>query len=277
VVNITSSDIGKALRERYAAPEYALFFEVANGTGSNIRRYADAMAMSLFPSRGLTMHGFEVKVSRSDWKRELDNPRKAEEGNFRYCDHWWIVTTPNIVQPGELPKTWGHLELQTTGDIERGFTSKLKLKVPAPVLDAEQMSRNFIAALLRRADEANKAEIRYEVMEQTSVLRKQLDDVQRDNEAAIREAVDTRTERHRELVETVRQFEQVSGIKLLTSYGKNEAEWQLLKALRAAGHASTYDGLESLAKRLETASAGIRSHLIEFNKLAEPTKESESA
>ena len=33
-------------------------------------RYADAIAMNLWPSRGLAVHGFEIKISRGDWQRE---------------------------------------------------------------------------------------------------------------------------------------------------------------------------------------------------------------
>ena len=105
-----STEIYAALRARYCAPEHALFFEVANGTGSNIRRYADAVAMNLFPSRGLTLSGFEVKVSKHDWRRELKSPHKAEEGIFKYCDHWWVVAPSGIVGKDELPSTWGLLE-----------------------------------------------------------------------------------------------------------------------------------------------------------------------
>ena len=58
----SAADIHAALRLRYAQPEWAIMFEVANGTGAAQRRYADAIAMNLFPSRGLCVHGFEVKV-----------------------------------------------------------------------------------------------------------------------------------------------------------------------------------------------------------------------
>ena len=53
-------------------------------------RYADAVAMNLFPSRGLALHGFEIKVSKSDFKSEIENPEKSVPVQ-QYCDHWWIV------------------------------------------------------------------------------------------------------------------------------------------------------------------------------------------
>ncbi len=42
---MNTPEVYAALRERFAAPEWAIFFEVANGTGHHGRRYADAVAM----------------------------------------------------------------------------------------------------------------------------------------------------------------------------------------------------------------------------------------
>jgi hypothetical protein len=122
---------------------WAYFTEVRNQTGYSrgTIRSADAIAMSLWPSRGLLLHGFEVKASRADWLRELREPGKADDF-IRHCDHWWLVTEPGVVEAGELPKTWGHLE-------RRG--SKLVQKVAAPNLEPEDCSPTFLAALLRAA------------------------------------------------------------------------------------------------------------------------------
>ena len=56
---------------RYAPPAYAFFEEVRAQTGYAAGGSADGLALSLWPSRGIELHGFEVKVSRSDWLREL--------------------------------------------------------------------------------------------------------------------------------------------------------------------------------------------------------------
>src|SRR4051812_4949848 len=91
----------------FCAPEYAILKEVAKGTGTNGGRYADAVAMSLYPSRGLHLYGFEVKTSRADWLSELKSPRKAEDIAC-FCDFWYLVIGSNdIVKVGELPETWG--------------------------------------------------------------------------------------------------------------------------------------------------------------------------
>lgn len=135
-------EIMAALANRHAGGEWAYVEEVANSTGGPASRSGDAMALNLWPSRGLELHGFEVKASRSDWLRELKAPEKADV-LFGYCNRWWVaVGDKGIVQDGELPPTWGLL-------VPRG--SDLVVKVQAPALDPKPLSRHFIAAFVRRA------------------------------------------------------------------------------------------------------------------------------
>jgi hypothetical protein len=149
VPRYTAADVRKAMRARYAPPEWALFDEVRDSTGGATRS-ADALAMNLFPSRGLRLHGFEIKVSRSDWLHELKQPHKSEAIQ-RFCDHWWIVTPADIVKDGELPPTWGHLILKGNG---------LNCAAKAPDLGREPWTPAFLAALLRRAHEAMERGVR---------------------------------------------------------------------------------------------------------------------
>lgn len=53
-------EVKSLLRARFCSPEWAIFFEVGDGTGSAQRRWADAVAMNMYPSRGL-----EIQVSKS--------------------------------------------------------------------------------------------------------------------------------------------------------------------------------------------------------------------
>ncbi len=88
----SAAKIAARIREKFPLPAFALFTNVRNktGYGGGPERYADAIAMSLYPSRGLELHGFEFKSSRSDWVAERDNPEKAE-AIAGYCDRWWLV------------------------------------------------------------------------------------------------------------------------------------------------------------------------------------------
>jgi len=100
----TSSDLEEKLSYKFSTPAWAFLPQVRNGTGylRNTTRTADAIAMSLYPSRGLDLHGFEIKVSRTDWLGELKNPEKAE-AIAQFCDYWWIVAPKEIINLDEVP------------------------------------------------------------------------------------------------------------------------------------------------------------------------------
>ncbi len=129
------------LRKRYAAPEWALLEEVRSETGvGGPGRSADALAMCTWPSRGLEILGFEIKVTRQDWLKELKDPEKSAAIQ-KYCDRWWVVAgNKNIVKPGELPPTWG-LMIATR--------SRVIISVDAPKLAPEALDRAFVASLFR--------------------------------------------------------------------------------------------------------------------------------
>lgn len=142
---VTESDVIAALHARYGqrlgnGPRYAVARGVRSHAGHSARRTADFIAMDLWPSRGLALHGHEVKVSRSDWLRELAEPEKAAEF-IPYMNYWWAaVSDPAIVRDGELPDGWGLM-------VMRG--SRLAVVRQAPRRDAEPLSPSRLGGLLR--------------------------------------------------------------------------------------------------------------------------------
>jgi len=145
-MSTTEYDILTAVRARFGPPAYAFLSHVRNGTGFSRAtvRTADALAMGLWPSRGVELYGFEVKVSRGDWLHELKQPEKAAEIGA-YCDRWFIAAPKGIVEIAEMPPAWGLIE------VDGGKTRFLK---PAEKLDPKPMDRLMLAAILRRACES---------------------------------------------------------------------------------------------------------------------------
>lgn len=134
--------IADLLSLRFRVPHWAFLRSVRNGTGFPASlRTADAMAMSLWPSRGLELHGFEIKVDRRDWLGELKHPEKAE-AICQFCDHFWIVATEKVVLEADVPKTWGWMEVRK---------ERLHVVKAAPELSHISPSRLFLASLLRTA------------------------------------------------------------------------------------------------------------------------------
>jgi hypothetical protein len=147
VGTVTEFELFQALRPRYPAQQYALFPQVANATGANRPRHCDAIALSLWPSRGLHLTGFEMKSYRGDWLRELNNPQKAED-IAQFCNYWWIVAANNnIVQDGELPHTWG---LLVWSESRKQLIRKTAAKFRPPTKTPDIA---FIAAVMRSAQE----------------------------------------------------------------------------------------------------------------------------
>ncbi len=124
----------------FSAPAHVMLREVRNGTGyARPVRTADALVTSVWPSRGIWFAGVEVKVSRSDWLSELKKPGKSHEVQ-RFCDYWYIAAPSGVVEPGEVPETWGHIEVG----------AKCRVVKQAPKLQAEPLSVEFVASVMRQ-------------------------------------------------------------------------------------------------------------------------------
>lgn len=151
---MTFDDVIKLLKARYAPPAWAFLQQVGDSTGAYTSRHADAVAMGLWPSRGLELIGFEVKVSRNDWRRELKKPDKAEPIASR-MDRFFVVAPADVVPHVEVPTNWGLLEVKPSGKIIQ--TKEAAKLEPLP------LDRRFLAALLRRVsleDPTREAELR---------------------------------------------------------------------------------------------------------------------
>jgi hypothetical protein len=127
----------------FREPAHAWLENVRNETGYGRRtRYADALVVSLWPSRGLWIGGIEVKISRNDWMRELDNPEKSVEIQ-RFCDYWWVAAPEGVVEKSEVPKTWGYYQVSASGK------TRAKVVKAAPKLKPQALTTEFVASVLR--------------------------------------------------------------------------------------------------------------------------------
>lgn len=226
-------DVKAALRARFCGPEWALFFEVADATGARHNRWADAVAINLFPSRGLEIHGFEVKVSRSDWLRELKNPEKSVPVQ-QYCDRWWIIAPAGIIAAGELPPTWGYFEAQAGG--------KLRQTVAAPRLSSKPVTREFVAAMLRRASEVDACEVGAAVA--IEVERQREGDQKR-----IQQEIEFRTRRYEELKKSVEEIERITGVQIHSWNAEHIG--RAVRAVMQLGVVQTYGGVKDLRAQAE--------------------------
>lgn len=192
------------------AGEYAFMAHVRNAAGFSATRTFDAVALSLWPSRGHTLHVYEVKISRSDWQRELRSPAKAEDA-CKIADYFSIVAPRGIVARAELPPTWGLIE--THGDGVRATVAAPYLG-DGPAKSRPPLDRSLVVAMLRSAGAVgDPAEV--EAARKAGV---------EEGKAATGRAAERWEEQARDLRASIDAFEKASGLRLgAHGFGFDEA------------------------------------------------------
>ena len=238
-----NTEIRVKLREAFGPPEHAIFFEVAAGTGyEGRRRVADAVAMGMWPSRGMQITGFEIKVARHDWLREKDNPEKAEE-IAAYCDRWALVSAAGIVEPKEVPHAWDWYELNENGVLvlhQRGHET-----------EAKPLDRSFVASLLRCAGRADKVEIEFEVEKRIEAELARIDE-------RVEQLANARSS---EPVRIAKRYAQIEEMLNDSGFRSNGEIAEAIRIVLKSGVANTYQGLGDLSKQLIRMSEKITAAL----------------
>ena len=122
--------------------------EVSAATGGVAARRADILALGIWRNTGRKLHGYEVKASRSDLKKELAQPLK-HRALARYCDRWTLVAWDEAVLMDGIPESWG---IMLTRDMDDGARQLYTHRKPAP-LTPEPWTRDFICSMIRNAYE----------------------------------------------------------------------------------------------------------------------------
>jgi hypothetical protein len=166
---------------------------------------------------------------------EIKNPEKSVAVQ-QYCDHWWLVAPASAVDETLIPKTWGWLRV----DDNRLFCVK-----QAPELEAKPIERSFMAAMVRRANDVDAAEVKALVDKQVAAYREQ-------DREQIRREIDARTRDAKAAIEWKEDLKKRIGED---GYDWMEAEEvaRAIKMVRAAGLSKTYHGVRKLEQELKTA------------------------
>jgi hypothetical protein len=130
-------------------------------------RRLDLLRIGMWPSRGQHIIGHEVKVSRSDWLRELKEPAKADAW-WAHLHEFWVAAPTGIVRPDELPDGWG-LMTPPTRARGRRFRVVVQAARKTPSLDPR-----LLVEVARRIDNSRLAQMR---------------DIEQRHQAALRNAI----------------------------------------------------------------------------------------
>lgn len=242
----TADDLFEAIKVRFDAP-WVLRREVTLKT-----RRIDVVAFGMPGSTGCRIIAIELKVSRGDWLRELQNFQKSEAW-ANEADGYLVVTPKGVIKDGELPQGWGHLEWTGT-----------KLMTRAHALYREhrgEMSRELAMRIIRRAHEDVDQALRTERHRMEAEVRKKVEERLRDqHEMAVRSLRADLAAREQEL----REIYAAAGIerRMWNSHEKMLAACAALTEARSAQNPNSHmtrqlagfrDHYRSIAEQIDKA------------------------
>jgi hypothetical protein len=262
MVKMNTEELTKALHNKYddEANSYAFLEQVGNSTGFACKRHADAIAVSLWQSRGLTITGFEIKASRQDWIHELKHPEKADE-ILQHCHYWYLVVgEKDIVQFGELPTNWGLMIPHTKNTVKVVKEATLNPNV-------KPIDMPIFCAILRRVQREITDIAKYKA---------RYDEGYKDGQKLAKENAESSmkyTEQsYEELKNRVKTFEKISGIELDNWRHKPEDVANAVNMVLNGAYKRELDNLESLHKHainvVKGIEEGIQKHKEDINKKA---------
>jgi hypothetical protein len=114
LAQLTAEDLVKLIRQRYPVNRadgfhrYVVLEQVADGTGMHHGHWVDVAVFDMWPSTGLMRSAFEIKVSRSDFLRELQHPTKYKWVQESFHEFWYVAPQ-DAIKREELPANAGWL------------------------------------------------------------------------------------------------------------------------------------------------------------------------
>lgn len=135
--------IVELLKIRHPSPEWANFVELRAGTGYKNKGQFDFMTFQTWPSKGFRRIIYEIKVSRGDFVKELNNLEKRLPAE-QIAHECWFAMPVGLVKPDEVPEGWGLVE-----QIKNGMRAKKQAKQRNP----KDLSEKFFMMLARRSAE----------------------------------------------------------------------------------------------------------------------------
>lgn len=179
---MTAADVRIALRNRYSDHRrYAVAEEVGLTTGY-AHRWLDMIVLDCYESHGFRVDGFEIKVSTSDLRRELEVPEK-HVAFYDVIDYYTLVAPAGVVEPllDIVPKKWGVIIADEDG------STRMKRKALALEDRAadKRVPRGFFASVVRAIQQRQPS----------------TEELQKEYERGVKEA-EEKAERHRAYMAT---------------------------------------------------------------------------
>lgn len=205
----TTRQIIELLRHRHSPPEWAAFAELRSQTGYG-GQYLDFYAMNMWASNRHIKIAYEVKSSRGDFSRELNQPKKREFAET-VADECYFAMPSGLVQTDEIPEGWGLVEMTSGG---------LRIKKRAMQRRVEQLPHLFVLSLARRVADPEPElppviwlNAGQELNEEMLV------------EAAIGSLDDFKAKHERQVIQEFRRSDEFSRLKAITNVVERHLGW----------------------------------------------------
>jgi hypothetical protein len=183
-------------------PRYITAIQVHNAAGYGYSRKLDAIVFDTWPSGDLLVHGLEIKCTKADLRRELQNTKKFSDFS-PHLDLFSIVAPKGIADLKLLPPKWG-LYCPTDDGKLRARRRPLMLHTDGQRREA---SLSFMAAFVRAlvvrsiSDDGKKAEFaRGEAY----------------GERTMKEEVESLTREVAKYKQAIETFEEASGVTIVS-------------------------------------------------------------
>jgi hypothetical protein len=249
---ITSHGITEALRRKYCGDkldgtQWVCIPEARSGAGFDGNEgQCDLLAINTWQGRGMELIGHEIKVSMSDWRRELERPEKAERF-AKHCRRWFVAAPSKIASKirAELPAAWGLLSISDAG--------RITTLVAAPAReDTTPVPDWWWIGWLAQTDRVNKAAVQRDVSRALLVEREAAAD---SREMEIERRVQARLSASEDARKRLDRLSEAVGVDLTRHWINGH---QLKKALAIADHVPP-----GLPKMLAEASEALALALAE--------------
>lgn len=146
---LSADDIVELLYKRWGSDDVLAIHELRIGTGygKDAEQRIDFWAMKMLPSARFRRVAYEIKVSRSDFRKEISNPYKRRRA-LLLSNEFYFITPPGLVNdPALLPVEAGLIEVHPASPFG---TPTFTVVVSAPWRDTPGPSWQFLAAVARR-------------------------------------------------------------------------------------------------------------------------------
>ena len=145
---MTESSICEAIKRKIHRRVWFEQMRIGVGYGENAERRIDLFGVAVEKSEQYARTAIEIKLSRSDFTREMRKPAKRQWVEL-HCNEHYFAAPEGMLKYDDLPYGWGLLEVGSYADGRLYIT----VKHDCLFMETGRPTWRFVASLARRIKE----------------------------------------------------------------------------------------------------------------------------